>query len=565
MLRKTVITILTVCMVLLATTQQSLAQGGGRLTDVLSGDGRFSTYLSALETANLTSTMNNWSNVTVIAPTNDAFNRMPASLRSSIFADPNGKLKNLLLNFVIPGAIDTSRIHQISSARTASGNTVVITQVNGEVILNGHATLISVHNVSNGIVYGSEEVILPPNLNQAPPPNSGGNGGGNSGGGGDNPPAPPQEIRHETASSPIWYESETDLGRPEDNPKFVNGDRVNYRQGMLGYAPECRGVTWLLHQQSLAGGFTKVGGDGLTNPYRGDMPCASQLPILCIKTTHAPAPIPELQSVWVDGQIGLTYPVAGTRLTSLYEATSICRQQLGAGFRAVDFHESGRSWEFWAKGPIANNTRFWVFIGDQAANPWNYAPENPFSPPPPAYNAVTVTGSRENWAIRNGHRMSYTQGTQWGRGSCRAMSWVLLEQNNGLAKVGADAQTNPYRGDASCYQTMPMLCFKYEGYPTPPATESSNYAENWSRGQVKATWPVQGSHLNTRWKTTDICRNSFGPGWRIAQFHDGSVGDFGSGGWDYWAYGSLPVNTRFWVGIGNQPANLWDPFGSGIR
>ncbi len=556
MVRRFVIGIFLLVLSFSIAPQQAEAQGGGKLTDVLAADGRFSVYLDALNKSNLTGAVNGMGNVTVFAPTNEAFNRMSGALRNSLFADPNGQLKNVLLNFIVPGAINTSQIHQVNSAKTSAGNTLSIAQSNGEVIINGHATLISVHPVANGIVYGTEEVILPASLRNNPPP-TGGNGGGGT--------QPPSQPRHETASVLAWHEAEVDLGRPEDNPVYAGNHRMDYRHGMLSQASECRGVTWVLHQQSLGNGFTKVGGDSRTNPYRGDMPCGSSLPILCIKRTGAPPPIPELGSVWVEGQLGLTYPVVGNRLTSLREASNICRQQLGAGFRAVEFHEEGNSWEFWAKGPIANNTRFWVFIGDQAANPWNYAAENPFSPPGAAYNAVTVHGPAQNWAIRRGNRISYAQGTQWGRGACRGMTWTLLQQENGLARIGSDAQTNPFRGDTPCTQTLPVLCFKYEGYPTPAPTETGNYAFNWSRGQLKATAPVNGSRLNTRWQAANVCQYSFGPGWRIAQFHDGSVGDAGNGGWDYWAYGSLPTNTRFWVGIGNQPGNPWNAYGPGIR
>jgi hypothetical protein len=44
----------------------------------------------------------------------------------------------------------------------------------------------------------------------------------------------------------------------------------------------------------------------------------------------------------------------------------------------------------------------------------------------------------------------------------------------------------------------------------------------------------------------------FGPGWRVAEFHDGW-------GWHFQAYGTVDnPNGRFWVDINDQPdATCW--------
>ncbi|MEO6191808.1 MAG: S8 family peptidase [Thermoanaerobaculia bacterium] len=142
------------------------------------------------------------------------------------------------------------------------------------------------------------------------------------------------------------------------------------------------------------------------------------------------------------------------------------------------------------------------------------------------------------------------------------MTWTVLGQQNGYVQVGADAQTNAYAGDTTIDQFLPILCVLVDGREAPGGISFDSYS-GWVRGAVQATPAIAGTVLTSQQQGDEICADTFGDGWRLAEFHDGRYGsDFSaSSGWSYWAAGALTPGTRFWVAINDQPANPWNSAG----
>ncbi|AXG78398.1 flagellar hook-length control protein [Streptomyces paludis] len=139
------------------------------------------------------------------------------------------------------------------------------------------------------------------------------------------------------------------------------------------------------------------------------------------------------------------------------------------------------------------------------------------------------------------------------------MTWSVVNKGSGVVQPSSDAVTNPYNGDTPASATLPVLCLRVTNAPV-PAGITPTFNVGWARGTVAATPPVQGTTL-TSWAVADaLCVQYYGPGWRMAEFHDGRYGaDLSqSGGWSFWAHGYLPENTRFWVAINDQIANPWN-------
>lgn len=145
-----------------------------------------------------------------------------------------------------------------------------------------------------------------------------------------------------------------------------------------------------------------------------------------------------------------------------------------------------------------------------------------------------------------------------------SMTWSILEQQDGYVRVGADGQTNPYTGDTTVIMYHPALCLNVDYQPA-PAGHSFDFYSGWARGRVRATAPVRGDALAASAVAGDIlCANTFGAGWKLAEFHDGRYGSEFElpGGWSFWAAGSLFAGERFWVAISDQPANAWNSAGT---
>ncbi|MFD7583223.1 hypothetical protein [Kitasatospora sp. NPDC059817] len=129
------------------------------------------------------------------------------------------------------------------------------------------------------------------------------------------------------------------------------------------------------------------------------------------------------------------------------------------------------------------------------------------------------------------------------------LTWTALEQRAGVVHVGTDGAGNPYLGDTSADTELPVLCLHQDGRPAPTGIPTAGF-HSWAGGEVAATAPTAGSDLTSRDDADGLCEDSFGAGWRMAEFHDGQ-------GWSLWAAGTLPAGTRFWTAINDQPANPW--------
>ncbi len=144
----------------------------------------------------------------------------------------------------------------------------------------------------------------------------------------------------------------------------------------------------------------------------------------------------------------------------------------------------------------------------------------------------------------------------------KGMTWTVAGQAGGYVHVGSDGVTNAYSGDTTIEQYLPVLCLQVDDQPAPGI--SFDFYNGWARGSARATAPVRGTALTSQAAGDAICFQAFGGTYRMAAFHDGRYGpDFSqTGGWSFWAEGSIPAGTRFWTAIVDQPANPWNSAGT---
>lgn len=112
---------------------------------------------------------------------------------------------------------------------------------------------------------------------------------------------------------------------------------------------------------------------------------------------------------------------------------------------------------------------------------------------------------------------------------------------------------NPYVGDTACNIVLPVLCVRPAGVPAPPGLAVDFYA-GWVGGSLGASEPVMGALLDSPQAGTRWCERKLGPGWRMAEFHDGQ------GGWGLQGQRGpgLSSDTRYWVHVNDQPGNCWN-------
>lgn len=141
------------------------------VVDVAAGNPEFSTLVTAVQTADLAETLSGPGPFTVFAPTDAAFQEALGAL--GITAEEllaREDLAAILTYHVVPGQVLAADVIAAVEAgggefraTTVNGAEIVVTVVDGMVMLNGTATVTATDLLAgNGVVHVIDSVILPP-------------------------------------------------------------------------------------------------------------------------------------------------------------------------------------------------------------------------------------------------------------------------------------------------------------------------------------------------------------------------------------------------------------------
>lgn len=133
------------------------------IVDVVKADPQFSTFTRAVQAAGLSAELEGSEKMTVFAPTNAAFQALPAGTLENLLKPENRAQLVALLNYHVVPAQATSQ--------QLAGRTVRATSVNGQPLtIDGRvgvkvndATVVRADlHASNGVVHGVDKVLTPP-------------------------------------------------------------------------------------------------------------------------------------------------------------------------------------------------------------------------------------------------------------------------------------------------------------------------------------------------------------------------------------------------------------------
>ena len=125
-------------------------------------DGRFTTLVAAVQAAGLAEALSGEGPLTVFAPTDEAFAKLPAGTVESLLADIPA-LTNILLYHVVDGRVLAADVAELEAAPTLQGSDVIITvEADGTVKINDATVVISDILTSNGVIHVIDTVLLPP-------------------------------------------------------------------------------------------------------------------------------------------------------------------------------------------------------------------------------------------------------------------------------------------------------------------------------------------------------------------------------------------------------------------
>ena len=144
------------------------------IVGVASSNADFSTLVTAVGAAELVETLSGEGPFTVFAPTNDAFNKLPAgTVETLLKAENKDKLTSVLTYHVVAGKFEAAAvIEAINSnngkfeATTVQGGKITLSLENEKVVLtdaNGGKAIVVIADVaaSNGVIHAIDTVVMP--------------------------------------------------------------------------------------------------------------------------------------------------------------------------------------------------------------------------------------------------------------------------------------------------------------------------------------------------------------------------------------------------------------------
>jgi uncharacterized surface protein with fasciclin (FAS1) repeats len=120
-----------------------------------------STLVTAVKTAGLADTLNSARNITVFAPANSAFAKIPAASLKSVLAN-KAELTKILTYHVASGRITPAQLASGMAIKTLEGSTVKPAMSGGTYTVNGADVVCGNVQTANATVYIINTVLMPP-------------------------------------------------------------------------------------------------------------------------------------------------------------------------------------------------------------------------------------------------------------------------------------------------------------------------------------------------------------------------------------------------------------------
>lgn len=129
------------------------------LVETAANAGSFSTLIKGAEAADLVDTLKGPGSLTVFAPTDEAFAKLPEGTLESLLQDIP-KLKKIIAYHVVFGDVRSDDLAQIDEAQTVEGSVVAIDHSNG-VKVNDANVLKTDILADNGVIHVIDAVLMP--------------------------------------------------------------------------------------------------------------------------------------------------------------------------------------------------------------------------------------------------------------------------------------------------------------------------------------------------------------------------------------------------------------------
>lgn len=149
----------------LAMVMPAFADDKKDIVDTAVAAGSFKTLVAAVKAADLVDTLKGEGPFTVMAPTDEAFAKLPEGTLESLLKPENKeKLVAILKYHVIPGKVLAADVVKLDGqdVKTAEGAKAKICLKDGGVMINNAKVVKTDIDCTNGVIHVIDTVILPP-------------------------------------------------------------------------------------------------------------------------------------------------------------------------------------------------------------------------------------------------------------------------------------------------------------------------------------------------------------------------------------------------------------------
>lgn len=132
------------------------------IVEIAVGNPDFSTLVAALEAAGLVEALSGRGPFTVFAPTNAAFDALPAGTLDDLLKPENKETLTAVLTYhVVPGKVMAADVVALTEATSLQGDTITVTASDAGVKVDAANVTATDLEAANGVIHVIDAVILP--------------------------------------------------------------------------------------------------------------------------------------------------------------------------------------------------------------------------------------------------------------------------------------------------------------------------------------------------------------------------------------------------------------------
>lgn len=138
-------------------------QSAKNVVQIAVGSKDHTTLVAAVKAAELVDVLSNAGPFTVFAPTNAAFDKLPAGTVDGLLKpEKKADLTDILQYHVSVGVFKEDMLQDGQVIGQVNGGNITISKKDGKLMINGTANVVAAIPASNGIIYVIDQVLLPP-------------------------------------------------------------------------------------------------------------------------------------------------------------------------------------------------------------------------------------------------------------------------------------------------------------------------------------------------------------------------------------------------------------------